>query len=214
MHHFQLSLRISLSNISHKEKWLAQWQKLYTHTLPSVTEWMLGENIVLPTNYSHYVLNGSQLAWLYELYSKLYCVESDVIDFSSSCKKYRIIQLHGKQLGSYKSRSTSSSCVLAIWKSDVFGTPVASRITLPLNPLRAARINHFFLHSATINGTSFEHLLVSFSWFLYHPNFESKGKPITVWCHDMFEPLGVHSLVPVQLIKCRAISLICSDSGL
>ena len=161
-----------MSNISHKEKWLAQWQKLYTHTLPSVTEWMLGENIVLPTNYSRCVLNGSQLAWLYELYSKLYCVESDVIDFPSSCKKYRIIQLHGKQLGSYKSRSTSSSCVLAIWKSDVFGTPVASRITLPLNPLRAARINHFFLHSATINGTSFEHLLVSLSWFLYHLNLK------------------------------------------
>ena len=31
-----------------------------------------------------------------------------------------------------------------------------------------------------------------------------------MWCHDLFEPLGVHSL---QLIKCRAISLVCSDSG-
>ena len=78
----------------------------------------------------------------------------------------------GNNLAATKSRSTSSSCVLAIWKSDVFGTPVASRITLPLNPLRAARINHFFLHSATINGTSFEHLLVSLSWFLYHLNLK------------------------------------------
>ena len=47
-----------------------------------------------------------------------------------------------------------SSCILAVGKSDVFGT---SRITLAVTPLLAVRINHFFLHSVTINGASLEH---------------------------------------------------------
>ena len=64
-----------------------------------------------------------------------------------------------------------------------------------------------------MNGSNFEYLLVSLSWFLYHPKFESKGKPITAWCHDLFEPSGVHTIVPVQLIKNRVVSLICSNSG-
>ena len=51
-----------------------------------------------------------------------------------------------------------SSCILAVGKSDVFGT---SRITLAVTPLLAVRINHFFLHSVTINGASLKQLLVS-----------------------------------------------------
>ena len=127
------------------------------------------------------------------------------------CWKY---QINGKLFGSYKSRSTASSCVLAMWKTDLFSAPIASGIALPIDPLRAARINYFVLHRAIIDGKNYDHLLVSLSWFLYHPNLEAKGKPITVWCHDLFEPIGVHCLVPVQLIQNRVVSLICSNSGL
>ena len=178
-----------------------------------ISEWTLGRNVVLPLNYCRNILDSSQLAWLSKLYKSLYSVEEDSLDIPSFCKKYRTIQLDGKHLGSYKSRSTSSSIVLVTWNSDLFGTPVASGISLPNNLLRAARIDYFLLHSVTINGANFEHLLVSLSWFLYHPKFESKGKPITVWCHDLFEPSGVHTIVPVQLIKNRVVSLICSNSG-
>ena len=123
------------------------------------------------------------------------------------------IKLNGKQLGSYISRSTSSSLVLATWKNELFGTPVASGVTLSMNPLRAARINFFFLHRITLHGEIYEHLLASLSWFLYHCEHNSKGKPNTVWCHDLFEPVGLHTLVPVQLIKCRVVSRVCSSSG-
>ena len=33
------------------------------------------------------------------------------------------------------------------------------------------------------------------------------GKPTTVWCPDIFEIGETHSIVPVQLLKCRAVSL-------
>ena len=32
-------------------------------------------------------------------------------------------------------------------------------------------------------------------------------KPTTVWSPDVFETGGTHSIIPVQLLKCRAVSL-------
>ena len=183
-------------------------------TLQLSSEWTLGSNVVLPPNRSRCMLDDIQLSHLPKLLCKLYSVSSSSIDIPSFCWKYRTIELNGKQLGSYRSRSVASSCVLVLWKRDVLGAPIASGITLPVDPLRAARINFFLLHKASINGTPHEHLLASLSWFLYHPKFDSKGKPITVWCHDLFEPTGLHSLIPVNFIKNRAVSLVCSRSGL
>ena len=73
---------------------------------------------------------------------------------------------------------------------------------------RAARINYFLEHVATIHGESRSHLLVSLSWFRYHPKIMDFGKPVTVWYHDLFEPHVSHSLVPVKFINSRAIALI------
>lgn len=181
------------------------------HATLQTSEWTLSSNVVLPSNRSRYMLDDIQLP---QLLCKLYSVTPSSIDLLSFCWKYRGIQFNGKQLGSYKSRSTASSCVLASWQRDILGVPIASGIVLPADPLRAARINYFLLHRVIINGTSHEHLSVSLSWFLYHPKFDSKGKPITVWCHDLFEPIGLHSLVPINFVKNRAVSHVCSQSGL
>ena len=183
-------------------------------TLMSTSEWTLQENIDLPSNRNRYMLDNAQCHRLSTLFSKMYSVSSSSIDIPKFCWKYRTIQINGKLFGCYRSRSTGSSCVLATWKSDLFGAPVAAGTTLPVDPLRAARIEYFVLHRAIINGSNFNHLLVSLSWFLYHPNLEAKGKPITVWCHDLFEPVGLHCLVPVQLIRHRVVSRVCSNSGL
>ena len=34
------------------------------------------------------------------------------------------------------------------------------------------------------------------------------GKPVTVWYDGLFEPTGIHSLIPVHLVKSRAVSAI------
>ena len=41
----------------------------------------------------------------------------------------------------------------------------------------------------------------------------SLGKPLSVWCPDIFELEGVHSNVPVQFVKHRAVSLISNLAG-
>ena len=43
---------------------------------------------------------------------------------------------------------------------------------------------------------------------LCHPKQTVFGKPVTVWYNNLFEPCGVHKLVPVQLIKCRSVFLL------
>ena len=179
-------------------------------TNPSTSEWSLDSNVILPTNRSRYILDSAQLCILSGLYSKLYPTASISTDIPAFCWKYRTIKLNGKHLGSFRSRSKSSSCVLAVWRNYFFGPPVTAGITLPTDQVRAARIELFLLHRITIDDKYVEHLLVSLSCFMYHPQLNCKGKPITVWCPDLFEPLGVHSLVPVQLIDSRAVSYVYS----
>ena len=53
-----------------------------------------------------------------------------------------------------------------------------------------------------------KHMLTNLSWFLYHPKKNVFGKPITVWYNNLFEPCGVHTIVPVQLVKCRLVSVV------
>ena len=136
------------------------------------SEWTLGSNVVLPSSCSRYMLDETQCSLLSELLCKLYSVTPSSINLPSACWKYRAIQLNGKQVGSFKSRSTASSCVLALWMRHIFGAPVASGIVLPNDPLRASRINYFLLHRVIINAISYEHLFVSLSWFLYQPKFD------------------------------------------
>ena len=74
---------------------------------------------------------------------------------------------------------------------------------------RAARLHYFCKHSATINGENKTHIMLTkLSWFLYYPKKDMFGKPITVWYNNLFEPCGVHTIVPVQLVKCRSVCLV------
>ena len=36
----------------------------------------------------------------------------------------------------------------------------------------------------------------------------ARGKPLTVWCPDIFEPEGIHSIIPVQMFDSRVVSLL------
>ena len=86
-----------------------------------------------------------QLNFLCDLYCKLYEVPHSSLVCPSFFWKHNTLELYGKQLGCHGSRS-SSSIVLATWKSDLFGPPIASLppcFMLDSSPLRAARINYF-----------------------------------------------------------------------
>jgi hypothetical protein len=138
----------------------------------------------------------SQTNGLEKLYCSLHSVSSTSITMTSSFRKYKDIILYGRQLGSYRSRSSCSSTVMASWN------------LRNEEAVRPARINYFAEHSVHINNTWVTHLLFSASWFKTHPKQQQHyGKPISLWECDIFEIPGQYYILPVQAIKCRVLSL-------
>ena len=165
----------------------------------------------LPHCRSKYVLSSCQQLLLGELYAKLYGVHSSDIEMTSVCWKYTSVTIHGKVLGSHNSRSHSSSIVTSLWRNDLFGHPLSSIVEDSVSSdemVRPARINSFLLHRPTIQGEHHTFLSANLSWFKFHPGMLQLGKPLTVWCSSVYEISGIYSIVPIQLIESRTVSLI------
>ena len=154
------------------------------------------------------ILDATQKHCLLELYTYLYSVSRSAIDISSVYMQYSSIFANGKQLGSHRSRTASSSIVIANWDNELFGNCSSDRTTA-----RAAQVNFFCKHVVTINGQNKTNVLVCLSWFKYHSQNTTFGKPLTVWYRDVFEIGGVCSLIPVQFIKCRTVALVDKLDG-
>ena len=156
------------------------------------------------------ILDDIQRNFLRDLYCKLYKVSHASLVCPSFVWKHNTLELYGKHLGSHGSQSSSSSIVLATWKSDLFGPPIASvppSLTLGNSPLRAARINCFISHSFRVGGEEKTEMLVNLSWYQYHPDHLSKGKPLTV-CSTEFETLRLYSCIPISFVKQRTVSIV------
>ena len=110
---------------------------------------------------------------------------STSIELPSFCWKYQSLRYNEKLLGSHRSRSDSSSLVFVTWNCKYFG-PVFIPVT-DNEIVRPARINSFLSHTITFGGTNLNHILISLSWFQFHPQVDYFGKPLSVWCHDLFE---------------------------
>ena len=113
--------------------------------------------------------------------------------------------MYQKQLGSHKSRSSSSSIVIASWNQQIFqsiSTPV------PECEDRPARINYFVKHSIKVCGNVHTHVVFHASWFQFNSQMNRYGKPITIWEHNIFEIQGCYSIIPVQFIKYRTVSIV------
>lgn len=163
-------------------------------------------SIVIPSYSCRLTFSAAQKDNLIELYSNLYYTSRSSIEISAICMRYTHISIYGKHLGAHNSRMSSSSVVMVTWNNEFFGVSDSCVV-------RAARINYFCKHATVINGYHKSHLLVNLSWFKYHPKNVAFGKPVTVWYHDLFEPCGIHSMIPIQFIKSRSVSLIDKLDG-
>ena len=156
--------------------------------------------VVLPKSFKRCIFSSEEVEELKILYSKLN-PDADV-EVSSSFKKYYSLSIYGKQLGSYRSRSSHSSVVMVKWSNFLFNpnTPIADE-------LRPARINYFASFYIKVNNENQANVIVSVSWFQQHPLKNSYGKPLTVWENDIFET-NICSLIPIQFINGRTVSLV------
>ena len=168
--------------------------------------------ISLPSHSIRHVLDSLELENITRLYSNLYDKTPTSLEVASIYLQYTSIHLNSKVIGCVSSRSASSSTVYVSWDTSLLGEPTdlhySTALVTPTGDfIRPAKINHFLYHNVYIDGVVHSHLLVYLSWYKCHPKVNSIGNPVTVWYEDLFEPYGIHSIIPVQFISCRSVSL-------
>ena len=134
-------------------------------------------DIVFPAASSKHTFTQYQLSCLKQLYSQLFSVSEAVIDISDIHQRYSTLNINTKQLGSYTSRSASSSIVMALWNpfgssyssttsisacTDVEERPVESIILLDIVSLSMALLTLLRLHlSLGLNTTCLKTFMAS-----------------------------------------------------
>ena len=173
------------------------------------SQWTMPTEASLCSYHSLHILDSTEHKDLHTLYSRLYNTSLSALKVPNSCWKYTSMSIRDKRIGSFRSRSTCSSIVLATWNSTLFGPMALSSVenikqnlgdSNPVEITRAARIESIFIHTMTFKEKQYSHLLLSLSWFKAHRDMFKMGKPTTVWCPDIFEIGGTHSIVPIQLL--------------
>ena len=189
------------------------WPPIRSYDSTSTCEqWTLDavrDIIFLPNHYTRGVFDEQELLNLTELYSMLFSVPCSEIDATASFYKYTNCHICSKVVGAVRSRSSASSHVMVCWDSKYFGpSPGHSTSDDQDQEVRPAQINYFAKYTITLKGELYTYLLVSLSWFKHHPLKNEYGKPVTVWECDLFEMPGIHSIIPIQFIQCRIVTLI------
>ena len=170
--------------------------------------------IDLPSHYVRHVFDDREVQLLNELYRKLYKVSGSSIFVSRTHQRYLSATINGIQFGSWKTRTASSSLAMVKCDNDLFGPPLNLASTSATAVVsRAAKINFFRKHTIEMESETKTHLLVSLSWFKPYVRSTDQGKPITVWYHDVFELCGIYSVILVQFLQSRCVSLIDNLGG-
>ena len=157
----------------------------------------------LPSMYSIGSLSTVAIDQLQKLYSAIYTRPIEDINVCATFHKYKTVKIRNVSIGSHKSRSHSSSIVIAQWKVSFFG-PTCTE-------LRPMRINYFAKHSVVIDDKAHMFFLASVKWYRHHSKESVCGKPVTIWENELFD---LENFIPVQLFRFRTVSLIdkLSDS--
>ena len=158
-------------------------------------------HVVLPKYYSKQLFTSEEVHQLELLYSK--CYIGSTININSAFRKYKTIKVNDTQLGCHKSRSTSSSIVLAKWDHLLYAIPYS----VDRFEHRPIKINYFAAHVFEIDGQNRSQILVSVSWYKKHKDKDCFGKPITIWECDLFET-SCFDLIPLAYVICRTVSLV------
>ena len=169
--------------------------------LESTTAEPVGTDFTIWSSQTHIICNKFESPFLFitqrvlqelkQLYAKLFSVPEYSRELPVSYRKYTTLKLNRKQLGSHRIRSSSSSVVMVSWNYKLFGPSMCTTSSVQSSEDgedRPVRINYFAVHTCTLCETArdVKIILFSASWFKFHPNKDSCGKPVTIWECDIF----------------------------
>lgn len=161
----------------------------------------------LPTKSARAVFDTTELMFLKQLYHRIYpdAIPSDTT-VHSIFVKYSSVTLKGKIYRSSGRRTEKPYVVLASWdKAALFGSP-PTRLPDQNSPTANERpVNvHYYVKATFSSETQSNSLiLANVSWFFPHPERCTLGKPVQLWCSNMFESCGTHSFLPLDHLICR-----------
>lgn len=166
----------------------------------------------VPKRFTRSTLDETDKESLKELIGKINNCSSSSISVNSISCKYTSIVLDGQAFSITK----SGSCIaLAEWDSDLFGI-----VPLSGEHVRPVYLKSFLKVFYTIDTASVDKIQSSFFgkvlWHSSHPMYSYFGKPVQVWCNDLFE-IHVPSFVPISLLKRRCVNSvvnICNENVL
>ena len=145
------------------------------------------------------VLNEPDLSYLAECYNVMYPEgQYSASNIASLIYKYSQIKVCEELYGSHNTRTTRSSYVLGRW--------CGRNGKIDTTSLRPGRVSFYLKHSILHCGVFKPHYFAFVLWYEEHPSKELLGKPIEIWCHDIFEALGPASFLPVQRIYSKFVA--------
>ena len=66
--------------------------------------------------------------------------------------------------------------------------------------LRPVIVQYYAKHTIVAESVSETHLFAVVSWLYPHPNISFLGKPVTLWCNDLFDS-SICNIIPVQCLS-------------
>lgn len=170
------------------------------------------KGIDLPKQYQHTVLDSSDKTVLQEMIGKMHECPSFEITINSIACKYKSLNVNGRRLSAIR----SSSCVaLAQWERDLFGSPQMSSSgplaeSMSESFARPVHLNYFvkvlYRTAADVLQNKQEfHVFGNVSWYCTHPGYSSFGKPVQLWCNDIFEHSNFPTFIPVHLLSTQCV---------
>lgn len=154
------------------------------------------------------------------LYAKLYPdfsddIASELICVPTTFRKYSYLTKNGKRINSMLKPSAKNTYALAVPVFAFSSSPPDFRV----EDLRPVRIHYFMEHSLLFPGMEEPktHLLANVSWPMVHPKRSALGKPVEVWCNELYEPNNKNTFIPVSTISKRviySIDQVCDENVL
>lgn len=181
------------------------------HTKQSSTETSSPQSLFCePSKYKLGVLCQDSITVLKQLYSNLYpqymsLIAEDKLTIPSSIRKYQYIQMNGKKLSSVSEGSQARvPYVLAKPVFQFSPNNVSDNV-------RPVQIQYFVKHSFYIPSTSnpphpdiHNSCVFAFvQWPQIHPQKDVMGKPVEIWCNNLFEPTMLNTFLPIDNIVSR-----------
>lgn len=148
----------------------------------STNMWLLDPKChELPKFFQRGIFSDEKVAELKQLYAKLLNVPITSVSAPNAYRKYQQINVNGKLFGSSRSRSASSSIIMAVRH--------------PSTEECAACVHFYAQHAVIVGEETCTFLLFYPAWFKPHQQNSLYGKPVSMWEPDCFELSNSYSLL-------------------